>query len=239
MEFLNKKSNLEVDLFLNRLKGKSIPNHSKLPIDEDVCKQGLLCAFETVVERGFHQYISNGQQQEQLGAVAHWLTSHEKKWGVLLNGIPGNGKTTTLFAIRKVVDALELEDPNPISEDKVLGFWIKTAKELCEVAVKDKKAFEQYKRAALLGIDELGLEPTVVSSYGNDYTPIIDLLAYRYESRLATIMTTNIRNADIRPKYGDRIADRLNEMCDIIVMPDIDFRNNPLKDIKFLDKIKQ
>ena len=239
MEFLNKKSNLEVDLFLNRLKGKSIPNHSKLPIDEDVCKQGLLCAFETVVERGFHQYISNGQQQEQLGAVAHWLTSHEKKWGVLLNGIPGNGKTTTLFAIRKVVDALNLEDPNPISEDKVLGFWIKTAKELCEVAVKDKKAFEQYKRAALLGIDELGLEPTVVSSYGNDYTPIIDLLAYRYESRLATIMTTNIRNADIRPKYGDRIADRLNEMCDIIVMPDIDFRNNPLKDIKFLDKIKQ
>lgn len=226
-------------MFLNRLKGKSIPNHSKLPIDEDVCKQGLLCAFETVVERGFHQYISNGQQQEQLGAVAHWLTSHEKKWGVLLNGIPGNGKTTTLFAIRKVVDALELEDPNPISEDKVLGFWIKTAKELCEVAVKDKKAFEQYKRAALLGIDELGLEPTVVSSYGNDYTPIIDLLAYRYESRLATIMTTNIRNADIRPKYGDRIADRLNEMCDIIVMPDIDFRNNPLKDIKFLDKIKQ
>ena len=230
---------MEVDLFLNRLKGKSIPNHSKLPIDEDVCKQGLLCAFETVVERGFHQYISNGQQQEQLGAVAHWLTSHEKKWGVLLNGIPGNGKTTTLFAIRKVVDALELEDPNPISEDKVLGFWIKTAKELCEVAVKDKKAFEQYKRAALLGIDELGLEPTVVSSYGNDYTPIIDLLAYRYESRLATIMTTNIRNADIRPKYGDRIADRLNEMCDIIVMPDIDFRNHPLKDIKFLDKIKQ
>ena len=230
---------MEVDLFLNRLKGKSIPNHSKLPIDEDVCKQGLLCAFETGVERGFHQYISNGQQQEQLGAVAHWLTSHEKKWGVLLNGIPGNGKTTTLFAIRKVVDALELEDPNPISEDKVLGFWIKTAKELCEVAVKDKKAFEQYKRAALLGIDELGLEPTVVSSYGNDYTPIIDLLAYRYESRLATIMTTNIRNADIRPKYGDRIADRLNEMCDIIVMPDIDFRNNPLKDIKFLDKIKQ
>jgi len=204
-----------------------------------VCKQGLLCAFETVVERGFHQYISNGQQQEQLGAVAHWLTSHEKKWGLLLNGIPGNGKTTTLFAIRKVVDALELEDPNPISEDKVLGFWIKTAKELCEVAVKDKKAFEQYKRSALLGIDELGLEPTVVSSYGNDYTPIIDLLAYRYESRLATIMTTNIRNADIRPKYGDRIADRLNEMCDIIVMPDIDFRNHPLKDIKFLDKIKQ
>lgn len=224
MDFLNKKSKLEVNLFLKRLTEKSIPNLSKLPIDETLCKKGLLCAFESVVESGLHKYISNDLQQQRLNEVAHWLTSHEQKWGLLLNGIPGNGKTTTLFAIRKVVNALELEDPHPISENNVLGFWIRTAKELCEVAIKDKKAFEQYKRTALLGIDELGLEPTVVSSYGNDYTPIIDLLSYRYEARLSTVMTTNVRNEDIRPKYGDRIADRLNEMCDIIVMPDIDFR---------------
>lgn len=225
-------------MFLNRLTAKSIPNLSKLPIDEDLCKKGLLCAFESVVESGLHQYISNDLQQQQLEAVAHWLTAHEQKWGLLLNGIPGNGKTTTLFAIRKVVNALELEDPHPISEDKVLGFWIRTAKELCEVAIKDKKAFEQYKRTALLGIDEFGLEPTVVSSYGNEYTPIIDLLSYRYEARLATVLTTNVRNADIRPKYGDRIADRMNEMCDIIVMPDIDFRLNN-NGSTFLDKINQ
>lgn len=238
MDFLNKKSQLEVDLFLNRLTEKSIPNLSKLPIGEEVCKKGLLCAFESVVESGLHQYISNEQQQQQIKAVAHWLVSHEQKWGLLLNGIPGNGKTTTLFAIRKVINALELEDPYPISENKVLGFWIRTAKELCDVAIKDKKAFEQYKRCALLGIDEFGLEPTVVSSYGNEYTPIIDLLSYRYETRLATILTTNVRNVDIRPKYGDRIADRMNEMCDIIVMPDIDFRLGG-NSAAFLDKLRK
>lgn len=215
---------MKADLFLNRLKEKSIPNLSKLPIDEDLCKRGLQCAFENVVESGFHHYRNEEQQRRQLEMVAHWLVSHEKKWGLLLNGIPGNGKTTTLLAIRKVINALELEDPNPISENKLLGFRMQTAKELCDVAVKDKTAFKQYMSSAILGIDEFGLEPTVVSSYGNNYTPISDLLAYRYEARLATIMTTNIANVDIRPKYGDRIAARMNEMFDIVVMPDVDFR---------------
>lgn len=126
-------------MFLSRLKEKSIPNLSKLPIDEDLCKRGLQCAFEKVVESGFHHYIRNEQQSKQLEAVANWLVSPEKKWGLLLNGIPGNGKTTTLMAIRKVINALELEDPNPISENKVLGFRCQTAKELCEIAIKTKQ----------------------------------------------------------------------------------------------------
>lgn len=227
---------MKVDLFLSRLKEKSIPNLSKLPIDEDLCKRGLQCAFEKVVESGFHHYIRNEQQSKQLEAVANWLVSPEKKWGLLLNGIPGNGKTTTLMAIRKVINALELEDPYPISENKVLGFRCQTAKELCEIAIKDKTAFKQYKNSTLLGIDEFGLEPTVVSSYGNEYTPVSDILAYRYEARLPTIMTTNIANVEIRPKYGDRIAARMNEMFDIIVMPDIDFRVK-VNEHTFLNKL--
>lgn len=55
---------MEVDLFLSRLKEQSIPNLSKLPIDEDLCKRGLQCAFEKVVESGFHHYIRNEQQSK-------------------------------------------------------------------------------------------------------------------------------------------------------------------------------
>lgn len=72
---------MEVDLFLSRLKEKSIPNLSKLPIDEDLCKRGLQCAFEKVVESGFHHYIRNEQQSKQLEAVANWLVSPEKEMG--------------------------------------------------------------------------------------------------------------------------------------------------------------
>ena len=76
----------------------------------------------------------------------------------------------------------------------------------------------------------------VVVRYGNEYTPVSDILAYRYEARLPTIMTTNIANVEIRPKYGDRIAARMNEMFDIIVMPDIDFRVK-INEYTFLNKL--
>ena len=51
----------------------------------------------------------------------------------------------------------------------------------------------------------------------NIITPIIDLLTKRYEAQLFTIVTTNLDPKDIRKRYGDRIADRLNEMMEKIV----------------------
>ena len=44
----------------------------------------------------------------------------------------------------------------------------------------------------VLGIDDLGTEPSEVSDYGNVYTPVIDLLTKRYEEQLFTIITTNL-----------------------------------------------
>ena len=64
----------------------------------------------------------------------------------------------------------------------------------------------------MLGIDDLGTEPSEVLDYGNVYTPVIDLLTKRYEEQLFTVITTNLTPQQIREHYGDRIADRLNEM---------------------------
>lgn len=210
-------------MFLHRLMEKSIPNLFRLPIEEGLCKEGLLCAFKAEVERGLHSYLSNGLQEGKIGNVAHWLTSHYQKWGLILSGVPGNGKTTTLYAIRKVINALELQIPNA-NEAKDVTLLIKTANELCELIVKDKATFDYYKTTPLLGIDEFGIESEVIYSYGNEFTPITDILAYRYQNRLFTILTTNVANSTIRPKYGDRIAGRMNEMFEIVVMPDVDFR---------------
>lgn len=216
---------MEASLFLNRLRNRSIPNRFELPIDEDLCKKGLLCTFATEVESGLHKYRMDEQQVRQIGLVARWLVSHYQKWGLLLNGIPGNGKTTTLHAIRSVINALDIIDTET-NEIKTVGLWVKTASELCEMFLRDKKQFDRYKTTPLLGIDEFGLEPENIVSYGNVFTPLTDILAYRYQNRLFTILTTNVANSDIRPKYGDRIAARMNEMFEIVLMPDIDFRKN-------------
>ena len=46
----------------------------------------------------------------------------------------------------------------------------------------------------------------------------------RYENRGFTFITTNLVPQQIRKLYGDRIADRLNEMVDKIVFDNPSFR---------------
>jgi hypothetical protein len=48
------------------------------------------------------------------------------------------------------------------------------------------------------------------------YTPIIDLLEKRYDLQKTTFISTNLSEIDIRPKYKNRVADRLNEMANFI-----------------------
>ena len=76
----------------------------------------------------------------------------------------------------------------------------------------------------MLGIDDLGEEEIEMMDYGNRVTPVIDLLSYRYDRMLFTMVTTNLTPAQIRSTYGDRIADRFNEMMLIIPYETPSFR---------------
>lgn len=77
----------------------------------------------------------------------------------------------------------------------------------------------------MLAIDDLGIEERDVHSYGNVMSPIVELLTYRYDKQLFTIISTNLTPPEIRAKYGDRIADRLNEMMVKIVFAAPSYRN--------------
>ena len=77
---------------------------------------------------------------------------------------------------------------------------------------------------AMLGIDDMGIEPVEVQEFGNMHRPLTDLLARRYENRGFSFITTNLVPQQIRKLYGDRIADRLNEMVDKIVFDNPSFR---------------
>ena len=63
----------------------------------------------------------------------------------------------------------------------------------------------------------------------NIITPVIDLLTKRYEAQLFTIVTTNLDPKDIRKRYGDRIADRLNEMMAKIVYRNPTYRMDEIQ----------
>ena len=207
--------------------GITVPNYNCLPVLEQVCANRIYFAFRRIVTNGNREYIQNADQIRVFSQIAKILTTCNHKFGVLLNGITGNGKTTLLRAIQCVVKDFNLVDPLLSSESHFTnaGLCIITATELCRVFLKDDSGYDRYKNQSLLAIDDIGVEPKSVQSYGNIYTPIADIIAYRYQRQLFTIITTNIANKNIRPRYGDRIADRLNEMAYIVTMPDVNFRN--------------
>lgn len=78
----------------------------------------------------------------------------------------------------------------------------------------------------LLGIDDLGTEPAEVQDYGNIMYPIKELLTMRYNAQLFTVFTTNLEPKDIRQRYDNRIADRLNEMMVKIVYNNKTYRTD-------------
>ena len=98
------------------------------------------------------------------------------------------------------------------------------ATEVANVFKSSEKEFNELCSKPILAIDDLGVEPTDVMSYGNIISPLSRLLEKRYEARLFTIITSNLKPTDVTRKYGKRIGDRLNEFYKIEFTNDKSFR---------------
>ena len=121
----------------------------------------------------------------------------------------------------QLLNALHI--PKPYNED-TYGVRIVDAKYIAYLCKNNYEAYRKLISADMQGIDDLGTEPSEVLDYDNVYTPVIDLLTKRYEEQLFTVITTNLTPQQIREHYGDRIADRLNEMVKKIVFNNCTYR---------------
>lgn len=168
--------------------------------------------IEPMVEQTYAQQVAlRGGKLEKnelttlvIGSVAKWLVKRPKT-GLLLRGNVGLGKTIALLSIAKI---WQLAAKQPLK--------IYTANELASIALNDTDKFRKIKACPALGIDDFGQEPKTVKSYGNDSSPLVELLTERYDRQLMTVITTNLTGEDVANYYGERIADRLREMCNTI-----------------------
>lgn len=164
---------------------------------------------------------------DYLMTIAETMTVPSVKCGILLCGNCGNGKTTSMNAFVSVCRYLdgirrrtEAERGNILSPPAI---EVTSARRLTQIA-KDENCMNEAKKAYVLCIDDVGLEPTEVLDYGNAINPVIEIIEHRYRQQLFTFITTNLTPKQIREKYGDRIADRFNETMKCIVYENPTFR---------------
>ena len=211
-----------IDKAIERNNNTVTPSRFYLPYDCELVKTMLGVKYKAEVLSRI-QPENYKQLDEELvqniGDVAKWLCNPQKRPGLLLFGKVGTGKTTLLRAICATINEVCERDTyeNGTRENTLDNFRcisIVKAKGIINdyINPQSRPRYELMTKVSLMAIDELGVEPMESKSYGNVSEPLIDLFCERYDRQLLTIVSTNLGNAEIRQRYGTRLADRFNEM---------------------------
>ena len=173
---------------------------------EENIKDFLFLAYSKEVEERRSTIIQDEATMTMIAKAAKWLTGDYKP-GLLLYGGVGNGKTTLAKAICKTIGILY---DNAYSNERK-GVCRISALEVAKCA-SDPESFTRLRNQEMLFIDDIGTEPASIKIWGNEISPVTELLYFRYDRQLFTIITSNLSDKDLEDRYGLRIADRMAEM---------------------------
>lgn len=191
------------------------------PLTLEQTTDALTAAVMAEVRYRGGTYKATPQSAEVTKSAAEWLADGRRKCGLLMCGLPGNGKSTLMRAVASLVGYMSVPD---ISGD-ALTVAARDARDVARISRDSYSEFKKICTKPFLALDDLGIEPTEVLDYGNVISPIIELLSVRYNEQLPTMVTTNLTPRQIREKYGDRIADRFNEMMRVTIFENPSYRD--------------
>ncbi len=175
----------------------------------DVPDMLKLC-YKAEVEKRGRTFKDDADTNRHLELVAKWLTGESSKIGLFLYGEPGNGKTTMANAIRTLIGMLYGNESH--YEDRK-GVVSVSALELSAIVKEEQnQRLRNLKTTELLHIDDVGTEPASIKVWGNEVSPLTEILYRRYDQMLYTVITSNLSDEEILPRYGGRISDRFREM---------------------------
>lgn len=212
----------------------SLESEELLPFGDDARRERLLMAREAI-ERGseynrkaipvhyadavadvtairdwVRELVEGAVQDTDRAAVA--LTTGRS---LLILGPTGTGKT---FQAYGAVRALSLSG-------LMCSWQFSTAADIYarlrpRPRVDSEEEFRSIANARLLVIDDLG------AAKATEWTEEVDyrLINHRYERELPTLITSNVKPADLKPILGDRVTSRLVEMTTRVVLKGDDRR---------------
>lgn len=181
----------------------------KIGLPEDVVYRLLMTAYDAEVRARGGVFQRDDAACKNARGLAKVLTDDSGKFGILMCGKCGNGKTTLMRSLSDVLAYLRQKHAGYSASLPIFK-----AKDIIRSAEDDR--LQDFMSRPILGIDDLGEEPTEVNVFGNIARPMCDLLEYRYENQLYTIATSNQTAEEISTKYKERVADRLREMMTVI-----------------------
>lgn len=201
------------------------PRFSWSEIGKDNAKLILKAAYIAEVESRSMTYIESSSMTDVINRTAEILASDKPRLGIMFCGTCGNGKTTMVNAIKLATAQLrDWKKLYKMEQAKIdLAIQIRDSREIAELA-KDYESFKRFKSQDLIAIEDMGKESAETLNYGNIINPVMELIESRYANQKYTLITTNLTAKQVREKYGNRIADRFNEMLDVIVFEDGSYR---------------
>lgn len=165
------------------------------------------CYKHEVESRG-RAFEEDEATKENISKVSWWLTDPRATAGLMLSGTPGNGKTTMAKATRRLIDIVA--PGQSFATPRSLAI---SALELADIVKsEDFDRIKRLKTVECLFIDDVGCEASSVKVWGNEISPLVDLLYYRYDNLSFTLLTSNLQRSQIYDRYGARLNDRFLEM---------------------------
>jgi hypothetical protein len=144
-----------------------------------------------------------------------------EKWdlskGLLIIGEYGSGKTLILDFLRQVKGKFDISGRHT------------TAYEICreyehEQKNKGHEGYQDILKSRCLFIDEVGDEPAVSKSYGNEENVIYRTLKLKFDlierqkEKDKVFITSNLSIPEFRERYGDRLFDRIKGCMNILIL---------------------
>ena len=201
---------------------KTTRDRFKFPCTREQAIILLAAAYRAEVAFRKRTFVEDEYTAANIAQLADFLTSDTSKFGLMLCGTYGNGKTTLLHALRSATNLLNRCGKFHRGD---IGIRMEDAREIAKMyTARNQKPFEEFKCHERVIIEDMGKEPVEQMNYGNVISPVVELLEYRYERQLFTAISTNLTPQEIRAKYGNRVADRFNEMMQVITFQDKSYR---------------
>lgn len=204
---------------------KIIRPRFSLEIPEKDAANGIYSAMRAEVEFRRNKLVLDNATKLHIEQVARWLINPNGKSGLMLMGLYGNGKTTMMCSLARLIEYVTEVTVGCL---KRVIMPVMSAKEVARMCVETGKEWKggikKLFTSEMLGIDDLGEEPKEVMSYGMIHTPLIDLICERYNRQLPTVITTNLNTDQLSEKYGKRVGDRFREMVEIITFTNPSYR---------------